>query len=154
MAYNNKRGKNQYEFPPKCLTAEKLIGHYHGEGMTQVEIARKYGIGEMTVWRCMRLWGIIRRKAIPRKPRRGAANPQWKGDDASYSAFHYRIQKLKGKPKRCEQCRTTDPKLSYDWANLTGRYEDPNDYKRMCRSCHIKFDRGRAKKKHATNAHN
>ena len=29
---------------------------------------------------------------------------------------------------------------NYDWANLTGHYDDPNDYKRMCRSCHWKYD--------------
>ena len=28
----------------------------------------------------------------------------------------------------------------YDWANLTGKFYDVNDYKQMCRSCHSIFD--------------
>lgn len=45
-----------------------------------------------------------------------------------------------GRPKRCEECGTTDSLKTYDWANLNGKYEDLNDYKRMCRSCHWKYD--------------
>lgn len=45
------------------------------------------------------------------------------------------------KMSQCEICGTTDADKSYDWANLTGKYDDPSDYKRMCRSCHAKQDR-------------
>ena len=51
------------------------------------------------------------------------------------------MKALKGKPKKCEVCGTTDKKKNYDWANLTGKFNDPEDYKRMCRSCHRKYDK-------------
>lgn len=41
---------------------------------------------------------------------------------------------------KCEKCGTNEPNKTYDWANLTGNYDDVNDYKMMCRSCHFKMD--------------
>ena len=35
---------------------------------------------------------------------------------------------------------TTEAK-HYDYANLTGHYEDIDDYKPMCRSCHWRYDK-------------
>ena len=64
----------------------------------------------------------------------------WKGDEATYAAFHYRVQSARGSEKRCEACGTTDPNKSYDWANLTGNYADISDYRRLCRSCHWTLD--------------
>jgi len=69
-------------------------------------------------------------------------NSNWKGDIACLTAFHKRVEILKGKPKKCEICGTTKKRV-YDWANLTGNYKDINDYKRMCRSCHKKYDLNR-----------
>jgi hypothetical protein len=34
-------------------------------------------------------------------------------------------------------------KKRYEWANLTGRYDDVKDYARMCISCHRKYDKKR-----------
>lgn len=73
----------------------------------------------------------------------GPANSGWKGDEASYSAFHHRVEMRYGRPSRCRQCGTEDSSVTYDWANLTGHYEDPDDYMRMCRSCHRLFDASR-----------
>ena len=28
----------------------------------------------------------------------------------------------------------------YEWANMTGDYDNPKDYKRMCKKCHHKQD--------------
>lgn len=69
----------------------------------------------------------------------GERNPMWKGDGAGYKAFHYRVKKALGQPKKCEICGTIKSPR-YEWANLTGKYNDIKDYKRMCRSCHAKFD--------------
>lgn len=41
----------------------------------------------------------------------------------------------------CDVCGTEDKSKSYDWANLTGDYDNPQDFKRMCRSCHWKYDK-------------
>ncbi len=73
----------------------------------------------------------------------GPLNPSWKGDAAGYNAFHLRVVKLRGRPMHCTRCGTSDPALTYDWANLTGNYADPDDYERMCRSCHRWYDGAR-----------
>ena len=80
---------------------------------------------------------------IMHRPARGPAHGKWKGDSAGYVAFHQRLGRLRGKPQHCERCGTTDPDKQYEWANLTGRYEDPADYQRMCKSCHRSYDMAR-----------
>jgi hypothetical protein len=70
---------------------------------------------------------------------------QWKGDNAGYSGFHVRVDRLRGKPKRCESCGLSDENRKYHWANLTGNYSDVWDYKRLCVSCHRKYDYARVK---------
>jgi hypothetical protein len=70
----------------------------------------------------------------------GEDNCNWKGAAASYSAMHKRVATRRGKAARCERCGSDDPGRWYDWANLTGRYDDPDDYEQMCRSCHRRFD--------------
>jgi hypothetical protein len=67
----------------------------------------------------------------------------WKGNEAGYDALHYRLRAERGRPQRCDVCGTEDTSKTYDWANMTGHYDDPDDYKRMCRSCHLKHDGGR-----------
>lgn len=121
------------------MNKEILHDLYHRQGMSQVEIASRLGVTQKVVWGAMRRLGIERRKAAKRN-QIGPANASWRGPDATYAAFHYRVQTAKGKPSCCEVCSTNDPAKHYDWANLTGRYEDVADYKRMCRSCHAKHD--------------
>lgn len=70
----------------------------------------------------------------------GKDNPAWKGDDASYSAKHYWVERQLGKPEVCEECGITTAK-KYEWANISGLYHrDITDYKRLCTSCHRLFD--------------
>jgi len=71
-------------------------------------------------------------------------NSNWKGDNATnLTTFHKRVENELGKPNKCEICGRTDKDTVYDWGNLTGNYNDINDYKRMCRSCHKKYDLAR-----------
>lgn len=56
-----------------------------------------------------------------------------------YGGGHQRVSRLRGKPRRCEHCLVTDAK-TYDWASISKNYADPNDYIRLCRSCHFKMD--------------
>lgn len=44
-------------------------------------------------------------------------------------------------PQKCEECGTADKNKTYDWASISKKYNDPNDYKRLCRSCHWKLDK-------------
>jgi len=73
----------------------------------------------------------------------GENNPAWKGCKASYSSLHRRVYKKRGIPQYCEICGITDRLKWYDWANLTGKYADVMDYKRMCRKCHKEYDNKR-----------
>lgn len=109
------------------------------DGKTQEEVALSLQTTPKVIWRLMQRHSIPRRVAAKRD-QRGSKNHMWKGDDASYKAFHQRMTKLRGQPQFCEVCLVTGPGRSYDWANLTGRFSDPKDYQRMCRSCHWKHD--------------
>ena len=67
-------------------------------------------------------------------------SPHWKGDNVKKSALHSWVQKHKGSPSECEHCGTTSAK-QYDWANVSGEYRrDLDDFIRLCRSCHAKYD--------------
>jgi len=126
-------------YTKQAIDIDKVIELYQS-GMTQTEIALELGTTQKVIWKRLKDIGFVCRIAKKRN-QEGALNDSWKGDNACYTAFHYRIQKLKGKPQKCEVCGTTDEKRVYDWANLTGKINDPNDYKRMCRSCHWKYDK-------------
>ena len=60
-----------------------------------------------------------------------------------YFMFHNRLRKARGKPNCCEVCGKVGGGHFYEWANLTGKYEDILDYKRMCRHCHRQYDKER-----------
>jgi|GEM_PF-3038442 len=75
----------------------------------------------------------------------GENHPMWKGNKAKYSALHMRVRDKRGNPSFCEICKTSDKRKKYQWANLTGKYEDVMDYKRMCVPCHSKYDNDRRK---------
>ena len=64
----------------------------------------------------------------------------WKGDKAGLSALHQWVVRRKGKPSRCEHCKNTKAKV-FDWANKSHKYKrDLNDFIRLCRKCHRKYD--------------
>jgi predicted transcriptional regulator len=119
---------------------EGRVREMYGRGLTQAEIAEVLGVGQKAVFNFMRRKGIKARIAAKRN-QFGPLNAQWKGDAASYKAFHRRLVSRFGQPSHCEVCGTSDPARHYDWANLTGHYEDLSDYKRMCRSCHWVYDK-------------
>lgn len=108
-------------------------------GASQAELAEELG------WTLKRVQGVFRRNAIPTRRRvkrnqTGDRNPMWKGNAAGYKAFHLRLYRTRGRPFPCSVCGTMQAR-AYDWANLTGRYEDQSDYAPMCRSCHWKLDK-------------
>ncbi len=127
--------KYTYSVP---FTKEQLELDYIS-GLTQHELAERYQVSQKVIWRAMRNFGIKARPAHGRN-QVGDNNNNWKGNFVGYAAFHKRMESMKGKPQKCEVCGTVDTNKNYDWACLTGRYEDPSDYKRMCRSCHAKHD--------------
>lgn len=68
-------------------------------------------------------------------------NPNWSGDDVTYSGIHMWVRRNKIKPLYCEKCNLNVP---YELANISGKYKrDLNDFKWLCRSCHSKEHRGK-----------
>jgi hypothetical protein len=67
--------------------------------------------------------------------------PKNKGNFTSktYGGCHSKVRKIRGTPSQCEECGTESAK-KFEWANLTGHYENEWDYKRLCTSCHNKLD--------------
>ena len=122
--------------PPK----EDLENLYFGDFKSQKEIGEVYKTTQKVVFSWFKKHGIKSRVPYKRN-QEGKNNSSWGGDNVTYAAFHYRVTSLKGRPKKCEVCGTTDENKIYDWANMTGNYADINDYKRMCRSCHWKYDK-------------
>ena len=70
----------------------------------------------------------------------GPANSRWGGDEVTYVTLHQRVYNARGKADHCERCGLSDPAAKYQWANLTGRYEDIWDYEQMCIPCHAAYD--------------
>lgn len=63
-------------------------------------------------------------------------------DPLGYKSLHKRISKRFGTPKECLHCKTTDPALRYEWANISKDYkEDRSDWIRLCKRCHSIYDR-------------
>lgn len=122
--------------PPELVTRVRLL---YANGKTQTEIAAGLGRSLRFVQGVFRRNGITPRKATPRD-QAGSKNPRWKGTEAGYQAMHLRVYAVRGRPFPCSVCGTTTAK-AYDWANLTGNYQDIEDFAAMCRSCHWRHDR-------------
>jgi hypothetical protein len=58
-------------------------------------------------------------------------------DSAGISALHYRVYKARG---RADHCIFGCEHSRYEWANLTGNYDDVNDFAQMCKQCHQSYD--------------
>lgn len=119
---------------------EKKVRNLYNSGWTQAEIASALGVTQKVVFSFMRRHGIKTRKAAKRN-QNGVANSSWKGDGATYSAFHNRVAAARGRPKLCSSCGKK--KGRFEWCNLTGHYPDVADYIRLCVPCHRRLDLAR-----------
>jgi hypothetical protein len=98
-------------------------------------LAKKMGRTKHFICRQAKGLGLTNQSAPRPYYEKYGANPYYK--------FHQRVRTMRGKPQKCEVCGTDDPSKLYEWANLTGDYGNPNDYKRMCRKCHRQYDKDR-----------
>jgi len=74
-------------------------------------------------------------------------SPNWKGNKVGKAALHNWVEKHRGKPRVCEDCGSISAKF-YDWANISRQYKrELTDWKRLCRACHVKFDKEEKVKK-------
>lgn len=82
--------------------------------------------------------GTFKWKKSSVEDRKLEKNPNWKGDNVSYAGLHDFIKFNKSKSEICENCKK---KKKVDLSNLSQKYtRDLNDWKWLCRSCHMKFD--------------
>lgn len=95
-------------------------------------------------WRAKKSETMSTARVAAKRNQFGTNNSSWKGKSALYGSFHQRVKYARGKAKDygCAICGTRDKNKSYDWANLTGDYNNVMDYSPMCRSCHRKYDKG------------
>ena len=140
----------QIEQLPKRLRASEyepfaavLIAAY-ASGMSYRKIGEVLDVPHYCIGHAMRRFGNKGRPLGP-TPRRGPANYKWKGEAATYAAKHMRVRQAKGKASGCSRCGLSAPERRYDWANLTGNYDDVNDFASMCRPCHRRYDYQRAR---------
>lgn len=135
------RGAKPKQYPPEMV---EQVRELYENGLTQNEIASVVNSTQKVIHNLMRRHGIKTR--IPfKRYQSGSANHMWKGEQASYTALHFRVQNELGKPIHCDECGTSEPNIRYEWANMTGNYTEISDYKRMCVTCHRRFDLCRRK---------
>lgn len=119
------------------INVQKIIRLYES-GMTQTEVAKEMGTTQKVIHNRLKKAGYKCRVAAKRN-QSGPANHMWKGDRATYKAFHYRVTNARGRPSQCAMCDTTVAG-KYEWANITGKYERLTDYIRLCVRCHRRLD--------------
>lgn len=128
-------GAPQREYAPELV---ERVRQMYDDGATILEIGTTIGPG-VKVQRIVERF-IAERRAPGPRDQSGERNPLWKGDYAGYNALHLRVIAARGRPSQCSCCDTTDPAIRYEWANLSGHYEDINDYVRLCPLCHRRLD--------------
>ena len=80
-------------------------------------------------------------KRMKSKNYNGSSHHLYKGDKIGYYGLHKWVVLQKGTPKECKHCGVKDARI-YDWANISYSYKrEINDWIRLCRKCHIKFDK-------------
>jgi hypothetical protein len=67
-------------------------------------------------------------------------NPNWKGDEVKMDAIHDWVKRRKPLPKKCEICGR-EKKLDLANINNHNYTRKLEDYRWLCRSCHLKIDR-------------
>jgi hypothetical protein len=65
----------------------------------------------------------------------------FKDGRAKYSSVHKWVVRWFGRADLCENKNCNKKSKTFDWACITGVYEkDINNFKKLCRSCHVKLD--------------
>lgn len=99
-------------------------------GETTVQIARALGTNPTTIRARLQKAGVTLRPK----------GTKTLGSPLNYATYHKRVRNVRGAPSLCEDCGTSDLQTRYEWASISGNYADTNDYKRLCKTCHMAFD--------------
>src|SRR3990167_8451284 len=75
----------------------------------------------------------------------------WKGDNAGKTAKHKWLYKHFGRPQICENKSCAGNSNFFEWCLKKGKEysHERNDYLRLCRSCHRRYDMDEEKKRKA-----
>lgn len=128
----------KYKYWRDQITSRLIYQMYVVERKTQREIADYLGLSITPIQRAMAEYGITSRDVSERNKALllGSKNPSWKGERASYKAFHQRLNSVLGRPKSCVGCGTTNPHSRFEWHNQHGTYHLPESYVGVCKRCH------------------
>lgn len=129
---------------------KSMLKMYDG-GASQAEIGVAFGLKQPMVCRLLKSIPDYIPRSRAKRNQKGDSHPLWAGENVAYKAAHQRVERYRGKPQNCEVCLDCSPataKGKYEWCNLTGKYHDINDYRRMCRKCHRSFDQSRREPKY------
>ena len=121
------------------IAKKELQNLYINKKMSQRKIADIFRTSSPTIGRRLNEYRIKLWKKGENL--RNENSLSWKGNNAGISACHWRLKKIKGRPQKCDICKTRDKNKFFEWANLSRNYFNFNDYKRMCKSCHSKYDK-------------
>lgn len=129
------------------LSVPEVTNLYITKGLSQKEVAAALGTTQAVIHKFMRRHNIPTRTAAKRN-QKGPNNDYWKGNSVSYKGAHQRVRAEKGEPEACEHCGATAEEKRLEWANLSGKFHDPNDYIPLCVKCHRGFDAKKRKEDH------
>lgn len=77
-----------------------------------------------------------------KKAKASKINGRKGGRPSHYQAIHLWVKKHKGAPSFCVNCKTTDKRKIYQWANKNHKYAwKLSDFIRLCSKCHFAHDR-------------
>jgi hypothetical protein len=137
---NKKNGKKRALELNKLIPNSLLIKEYQQLNRNSILISQELGVSNPYICKRLKKLGILRSISEIHK---GNLNPMWKDDKVDYPALHKWIFINKPKKELCENCKKVKP---FDLANISGEYKrDINDFKWLCRSCHMKEDGRREK---------
>lgn len=89
---------------------------------------------------------VVSLAKYPPKPRPGTHSTKtkryrYKGIEYSYEYAHKWIHQNYGKATKCEVQECPKKSVNYEWSNVSREYKlERQDWKQLCRSCHVKYD--------------
>lgn len=108
---------------------------------------REAQLGEKAYWFGKKQSEESNQKRSQNAPKlHGEDNPNWRGDLIKVPGIHTWLERIYGKPHRCDNPNCNYKKtIRWDWALIHGKeYERKRkNFLRLCRSCHIKYDRNK-----------
>lgn len=128
--------------PPALKLHIDVLFRLYNYHLSFREIGELFNTGASTIHNLFIKYKLETRR-VGWNPPRLERSPIWKGDDVTYAGAHKRLPIILGSPSKCEMCGTTSNLNRYEWANLSGKFTDPADYKRVCKKCHRTIDKHR-----------